>query len=82
MNDYFDPESHTTIRFSCPTQTHAIEIACQAQTIVTVPRECPTCGIDLPDAYRLKLREILNVTRFHMHQLDDARHDIDINLAG
>lgn len=81
MIDYFDPGSRYTIRFSCPTQKHAIELSCASQTVVAVPRDCPTCGIGLPDAYRMRLREVLNVTRFHIHQLGEARNDIEIEIA-
>lgn len=81
MIDYFNAESRFTIRFPCPTHQHAIELSCLPQTVVAVPKECPECGIGLPDAYRSKLREIMNVTRFQIHQLEESRNDIEIQIA-
>ena len=81
MIDYFETGSRYTIRFPCPTHRHPIELACLPQTVVAVPRACPTCGIGLPDAYRAKLREIMNVTRFQIHELEQARNDIEIEIA-
>ena len=81
MIDFFDAGSRYTIRFPCPTHRHAIELSCLPQTVVAVPRECPECGIGMPEAYRSKIREILNVTRFQTDQLDQARNDIEIEIA-
>jgi hypothetical protein len=81
MIDFFETGSPYTIRFPCPTRRHPIELCCQPQTIVAVPRECPDCGIGLPEAYRAKLREILNITRFQIHELQQARNDIEIEIA-
>jgi hypothetical protein len=81
MIDLFDSGSAYTIRFPCPTHKHAIEMECRPNTVITVPRECPTCGIGLPDLYRSKMREILNVTRFQVQQVYEAGADIEILSA-
>lgn len=81
MNGHFEPGSLYTIRFTCPSQQHAIELSCESQTVVTVPRECPTCGIGLPDAYRIKLREIMNHARFNMQSAGETHSDIEIEIA-
>jgi len=81
MIDHFESKPGYSIRFSCPTRRHVIEISCEPETVVTVPRECPTCGIGLPDAYRIKLREILNVARFDLPETGGTYNDIEIDIA-
>ena len=81
MIELFEDRSRFTAKVPCPTGKHGIELNCEPQALLVVPRECPECGIGLPDAYRAKLREILNVTRFQMQQLDRVRTDIEILSA-
>jgi len=81
MIDLYDSGSAYTIRFPCPTRKHPIEMECRPNTVLTVPRECPMCGIGLPDMYRSKMREILNVTRFQVQQAQNADNEIEIISA-
>ena len=81
MIDFFDSTSAYAIRFPCPTRKHPIEMECRPNTVLTVPRECPVCGIALPDMYRSKMREILNVTRFQVQQAQLEDRDIEIISA-
>lgn len=81
MIDLFDRDKRHAIRFPCPTGKHAIEIDGEPRAVIAIPRQCPTCGIGLPEAYRAKVREIVNTTRFQAQTLEQSRADIEIISA-
>ena len=81
MNDLSNSKMQQTIRIPCPTGKHAIDLNRPGSNMVTVPEKCPACGIGLPDAYRSKVREIVNMTRFQPEMLGQGLLDIDIVSA-
>ena len=80
MADKINTETQFAIKFPCPSGHHAIEIDCHRHSLVLVPNRCPACGMGLPDAYRTRIREILNITRFQSGQQQDT-DDIEIISA-
>ncbi len=81
MNDNGNNGSGYSIKYPCPSGTHSIESACQAHTLVLVPDSCPVCGMGLPEGYRMRVREILNIMRFQDGQSDGMLEDIEILSA-
>ena len=81
MPHYGSNGSSFSIKFACPSGSHRIEIECQSHTVVLVPQRCPTCGMGLPGAYRMRVREILNITRFQNGRNESEFQDIEIISA-
>ena len=81
MNDNGNNGSGYIIKYPCPGGNHSIESACQAHTLVLVPDRCPVCGMGLPDSYRMRVREILNMMRFQNGQTSAMAEDIEILSA-
>lgn len=81
MSHYGSNGSSFSIKFACPSGSHGIEIECRSHTVVLVPQRCPSCGMGLPGAYRMRVREILNITRFQNGQNGSDVQDIEIISA-
>lgn len=77
-----DAPRQQSISFPCPSGDHEITLEASRETVVTVPATCPDCRTSLPGAYRSKIRDIVNQTRFqNASATADSRRHVTITSA-